>query len=75
MHQRTDLATGQINGSDRLLIELFQPIDSPPIVAITWPSRQTVCTPANYDQAAAAAMRILAAASTAIAGLKARKLL
>jgi hypothetical protein len=29
MHQRTDLASGLINGSDRLLVELIQPIDTP----------------------------------------------
>ena len=54
MHQRTDLAAGPINGSDRLHIELIQPTDTPPIVVVTWPAKPTVCTPAGYPAAAAA---------------------
>jgi hypothetical protein len=34
MHQRTDLASGLINGSDRLLVELIQPLDTPAAAAI-----------------------------------------
>jgi hypothetical protein len=75
MPKRTDLADGAINNSDRLNVELVQPTDTPPSVIINWPSKATVCTPATYYQVAAAAMRLLAAASTAIAGLKARRLL
>jgi hypothetical protein len=44
MHQRTDLAAGLINGHDRIIVELIQPPDSPPIVAITWPVKPTVST-------------------------------
>jgi len=75
MPKRTDLSAGQINGSDRLTVELIRPHDTPPIVKVNWPTKPTICTPANYDQMAAAAMRLLAAASTTIAGLKARRLL
>jgi hypothetical protein len=75
MPKRTDLSAGNLNGSDRLAVELIEPADLPPVIAINWPSKHTVCTPANYDQVAAAAMRVLATASTAIAGLKARRML
>jgi len=75
MHQTTQLASGLINGHDRLTVELVKPPDLPPAILLRWPQAPTVCTPANYDQVAAAAMRVLAAASTAIAGLKARRML
>jgi hypothetical protein len=73
MPKRTDLSAGNINGSDRLTVELIRPDDTPPFIAIAWPSAATICTTSNYDATAAAAMRILAAASTALAGLKARR--
>jgi hypothetical protein len=73
MHKRTDLSAGNLNGSDRLVIQLIQPIDSPPIIAVDWPSKATVCTPATYDAVAAATMKLLADASVALAALRARK--
>jgi hypothetical protein len=48
MHQRTDLSAGNLNGSDRLSVELIRSPDSPPIVAIIWPSTATITTPAQY---------------------------
>jgi hypothetical protein len=52
-----------VNGQP-LTIELVEPVnDLPNAVVIRWPDKATVCTPRNYDQAAAAAMRILAAAT------------
>jgi len=62
MSKRTDLSAGNLNGSDRLTVELIEPTNKPPIVAITWPTKPTVCTPASYDQVAAIAMRLLSAA-------------
>ena len=71
MHQRTDLAGGLGNGHDRLPVELIQPTDTPPIVAITWPAKTTMCTPANYPAVAAAITRIIAESATALARIKA----
>ena len=73
MHQGTDLAAGAITDNVRLVVELIESQGRPPIIAINWPNRPTLCTPQNYDAAAAAAMRLLANASAAIAGLKASK--
>jgi hypothetical protein len=70
MSQRTDLSAGNINGADRLIVEFIEPLDTPPIIAITWPSKPTVCTPANYDQTAANAMRLLAAATVRLAQIR-----
>jgi hypothetical protein len=63
MHQRTDLASGAINGSDRLLIELIELAGQPPIVAISWPRRPTKSSPAHFDQVVANTMRLLRCAS------------
>ena len=38
MPKRTDLAGGTINGNAQLVIQLIEPPDSPPVVAISWPS-------------------------------------
>jgi hypothetical protein len=70
MHKRTDLAAGAINGSDRLLIELIEPIDFPPFVGVNWPTAATITTPASYDQVAANAMRLLSAAVVELAALR-----
>jgi hypothetical protein len=71
MHQRTDLATGLINGHDRVNVELIQPPDSPPIVAINWPVKPTVSTVDRFPAVAAEVARLFASAATALAPWKA----
>jgi hypothetical protein len=70
MHKRIELSAGALNGSDHLKVELIEPTGKPPFVAITWPTATTITTPANYDNVAAVAMRLLAAASVQLAALK-----
>jgi hypothetical protein len=70
MPKRTDLSAGKINGSDRLTVELVEPTGKPPIIAITWPPKPTVCTPAQFDQVVATAMRLLSAAVVELAALR-----
>jgi hypothetical protein len=70
MHKRTDLSAGALNGSDHMKVELIEPIGKPPFVAINWPTATTITTPATFDQVAATAMRLLAAASVQLAALK-----
>ena len=70
MDKRTDLSAGTLNGSDRLLVELIEPPNKPPTVAITWPSRPTVTTPAQFDQVVATAMRLLSNAVVELAAIK-----
>jgi hypothetical protein len=74
MNQRTDLAAGAINGHDRINVELIQPPDSPPIVAINWPAKPTVASPGNYPAVAVAITRIVAESATALAWWKAGRL-
>jgi hypothetical protein len=72
-NQTTHLASGTLNGHDQLIVELVESEDAakhPPVIAIRWPSKATVTTPAAYDQVAANVMRLLANASTTLAGLK-----
>jgi hypothetical protein len=69
----TPLASGTLNGHDQLIVQLVESDDAakhPPVIAIRWPSKATVTTPAAYDQVAANVMRLLANASTTLAGLK-----
>jgi hypothetical protein len=73
MPKRTDLSTGNLNGSDQLTVELIEPTGKPPIVAITWPTKPTVSTPAQFDQVVATAMRLLSAAVIELAAIRARR--
>jgi hypothetical protein len=69
----TPLASGTLNSHDQLIVELVEsakPDPHPPVIAIRWPSKATVTTPAAYDQVAANVMRLLANASTTLAGIK-----
>jgi hypothetical protein len=70
MHDRTDLSSGQINGHDQLAIELIEPPDLPPFIAIKWPAKATVCTPAQLDAVVAATMRLLSNAVIELAALR-----
>jgi hypothetical protein len=72
MPKRTDLSAGNLNGSDRLTVELVEPTGKPPIIAIIWPPKPTVCTPPQFDQVVATAMRLLSAAVIELAAIRAR---
>ena len=54
-NQTTQLTSGTLNGHDQLIVELVEsaePDVHPPVIAIRWPSKATVTTPAAYDQVA-----------------------
>ena len=70
MHKRTDLAASTINGSDRLVVELIEADDLPPIVSINWPAKATVCNPDTFPDTAAAVARLMARASTELARIR-----
>jgi hypothetical protein len=73
MHQTTQLASGLINGHDRLTVELVEPPDLPAAVLLRWPQKPSITTPDAYSNVAAAAMQILAAAVTELSALRVRK--
>jgi hypothetical protein len=72
-HPTTVLAHGQVHLSDTLKVELIQPDGEPARIVVSWPNNVTVCTPARYAEAAAAAMRILANGVTELSRIKAGK--
>lgn len=73
MHQTTQLASGLINGHDRLTVELVEPPDLPAVVLLRWPQKPSITTPDAYSNVPAAAMQILAAGVTELAALRVRK--
>jgi hypothetical protein len=73
MHQTTQLASGLINGHDRLTVELVEPPDLPAAVLLRWPQKPSITAPDAYSNVAAAAMQILAAAVTELSALRVRK--
>jgi hypothetical protein len=72
-HPTTPLASGQINSHDHLSVELVEPDSKPAMVRITWQVKATVCTPAQFDQVAATAMRLLANSVVTLAAIRARR--
>jgi hypothetical protein len=69
MHQRIDLAGGSVNHG-RLLVELIEPPDTPPIIAISWPSAATIGTPDAFPATAAAVARVFTESAIALARSK-----
>jgi hypothetical protein len=72
-HPTTTLASGAVNNSDELTVQLVQPASEPPRILIVWPPATLVTTPAKYAEVAAAAMRVLANGVTELSRLKANK--
>jgi hypothetical protein len=58
---------------DLVTVELIRPDSVPAAVRIVWPTAPTITTPARYNEVASTAMRLLAEASTTLAGIKASK--
>jgi hypothetical protein len=73
MSKITELASGPINGTNSLTVELVEADETPAVVIIRWPVKPTVLGPRRYAEAAAAAMKALASASTELAAIKARR--
>jgi hypothetical protein len=69
----TTLATGQLNKSDQLDVELHRPPDTPAFVLIKWPTSPSVAAtdPRAVAEMARAVVRVLAAAQTRLATIRA----
>jgi hypothetical protein len=70
MSKITERASGQITKSDAITIVLVEPESMPSSVIIHWPTQSTVVQPWRYRDVAAAAMKVLAKATTVLAGIK-----
>ena len=64
------LATGQINASDQLTVELHRPADLPAFILIKWPSAASVASPATFGNLVAAVYRVLADARTTLSRMR-----
>jgi hypothetical protein len=66
----TPLSSGSLNGQT-LKIELVEPgNDLPNAVAIRWPAKPTIASPAAFDKVVADAMKILSNAVVELAALR-----
>jgi hypothetical protein len=65
------LAGGAVGQSDRLVIELVQPPDTPAAILIKWPPRPTVTDPAKLTATIAAIVRVLGTAQIELAARRA----
>jgi hypothetical protein len=70
MSKITELATGPINGTDSLTVELVEADETPAAVIIRWPLKPTVLHPHRFPPAAEAAARIFAAAVVRLAQIR-----
>jgi hypothetical protein len=70
MSKRTDLAAGQINSHDTITVELVEPPNSPPFIAITWPLKATATTVGAFPAVASRAASLFAQAATKLAQLR-----
>jgi hypothetical protein len=73
MHQTTQLASGLINGHDRLTIELVEPPDLPATILLRWPQKPSITTPDAYSNVAAVCMQVLSAAVIELAAIRTRR--
>jgi hypothetical protein len=69
----TQLAHGKITNNDELTIELLEPPGRPAAIHITWPTKASVTTPAQFDAVVATTMRLLSAAVIELAALRRRR--
>jgi len=68
--QVTQLATGQLNGHDTLVIELVEADETPAVVIIRWSSKASVLHPRRFPAAADVAARTFAAAVVRLAQIR-----
>jgi hypothetical protein len=69
MHNVIPLSSGTINGQT-LQIELIEPGNDLPAVAIRWPQKPTITSPATFDKVVADTMRVLSNAVVELAALR-----
>ena len=70
MPKPTTLATGQLNTSDQIEVELHRPADLPAFIVIKWPAAPSVASPDTFDNLVAAVYRVLADARTALSRMR-----
>ena len=71
MAKVTELASGQINASDSISIELVEAEETPAVVLLRWPPQPSVATPVRFGATASAVTAMLAAATARLAAIRA----
>jgi hypothetical protein len=68
----TTLASGQLNKSDQLSVELHRPADLPAFILIKWPAAPSVASADDdsFDRLVAAVYRVLADARTSLSRMR-----
>jgi hypothetical protein len=74
VNHRIDLASGQVTNTDRILIELVQPPDSPAFITIAWPVKASVASVEAFPAVASKAAALFAQAAVRLAQHKAKRL-
>jgi hypothetical protein len=69
----THLASGQINGTDDIVVELVEADETPAVVIIRWPVKATILHPRRFPDTAAVIARLFAEAATTLASIKANR--
>jgi hypothetical protein len=70
MSQVTELASGQINAVDTLVIELIEANETPAVVIVKWPAKASVLHPRLFPATADTAARTFAAAVVRLAQIR-----
>ena len=71
MSKTTTLASGQITPTDTLLVELREPGEFPATILIIWPQAPSIVDPRRSGATANAVARLMAAAITKLAQIRA----
>jgi hypothetical protein len=68
------LAEGQLTPSDRLVIELVEALETPPVVLLRWPAAPSVADPLRFPVVANAIMTVLAGAAARLSQISSGEL-
>ena len=70
MPKPTTLASGQLNKSDQIEVELHRPADLPAFILVKWPAAPSVASPDNFADLVAAVFRVLADARITLSRMR-----
>ena len=66
----TTVASGAINKSDQIEVELHRPATEPAFVLVVWPAAPSVASPDNFADLVAAVFRVLADARVTLSRMR-----
>jgi hypothetical protein len=66
----TELASGQISGTESITVELIEADETAAVIIVRWPSKPSVIHPHRFGDVAAMVARLFAEAATRLASIK-----